>query len=95
MPQTRTLYRRTGPYPKRLTPLTEPIALTHATDVLIKVHAVSLNYRDISILRGTNPWGVKDDGIPASDAAGVVIQVGKEVEGFEVCFVFCFLWLEA
>jgi NADPH:quinone reductase-like Zn-dependent oxidoreductase len=87
MPQTRTLYRRTGPYPKRLTPLTEPIALTRATDVLIKVHAVSLNYRDINILRGTNPWGVKDDGIPASDAAGEVVGVGEEVEGFEVVFV--------
>jgi NADPH:quinone reductase-like Zn-dependent oxidoreductase len=49
--------------------------------VLIKVHAVSLNYRDANIARGTNPWPVLPHGILCCDAAGEVIALGEDVKG--------------
>jgi NADPH:quinone reductase-like Zn-dependent oxidoreductase len=48
--------------------------------VLIKVHAVSLNYRDANIANGGNPWPVTPHGIPCNDAAGEVIAVGSQVK---------------
>ncbi|OOQ86275.1 putative alcohol dehydrogenase [Penicillium brasilianum] len=48
-------------------------------EVLIKVHAVSLNYRDTALLRGEYPADTKEDVIPVSDGAGEIIAVGKDV----------------
>lgn len=52
--------------------------------MIIKIHAVSFNYQDINILRGTNPWPVKEDGVPVSDAAGEIIQRGSDVDNLKV-----------
>ncbi|KAF1814371.1 NAD(P)-binding protein [Eremomyces bilateralis CBS 781.70] len=43
-------------------------------EVLIKVHSVSLNYRDIVIATSKYPYPVKDRVIPCSDAAGIVVR---------------------
>ncbi|KAI9039446.1 zinc-dependent alcohol dehydrogenase family protein [Aspergillus affinis] len=48
-------------------------------DVLIKVYAASLNYRDTALLRGEYPAPTKENGIPVSDGAGEVIAIGKDV----------------
>ena len=48
-------------------------------DVLVKVHAVSLNYRDLGILRNA-----RTSVIPVSDGAGEVVAVGAGVTQFAV-----------
>jgi NADPH:quinone reductase-like Zn-dependent oxidoreductase len=48
-------------------------------DALIRVRAVSLNYRDIMIARGEYFRGVRKDVVPTSDAAGEVLAVGAHV----------------
>jgi len=53
-------------------------------ELLIRVHAVSLNYRDIAMVRGRYPRAVKKGLIPTSDGAGEVIAVGEGVESFKV-----------
>lgn len=53
-------------------------------EVQIKVHGVSLNYRDIAISTSKYPFPVKDNVIPASDAAGIITEVGEGVTGLEV-----------
>ncbi|WVR06713.1 hypothetical protein IAU60_003745 [Kwoniella sp. DSM 27419] len=45
--------------------------------------AVSLNYRDISIVRNTYPFELKDVVVPISDAAGTVAEVGSRVSKFK------------
>ncbi|NPC72330.1 NAD(P)-dependent alcohol dehydrogenase [Corallococcus exiguus] len=45
---------------------------------LVRIHAVSLNYRDLIIARGTYP-GLKLPLIPCSDGAGQVVAVGSGV----------------
>ena len=65
--------------------ITEPLPLPLApTSVLIKVHAVSLNYRDANISNGGNPWPVTPKGIICNDAAGEVIEVGDKVKAFGI-----------
>lgn len=52
-------------------------------EVLVDVHAVSLNYRDLMIANGQ--YGGKQDSriIPCSDMAGVVLSVGPGVSEFQ------------
>jgi NADPH:quinone reductase-like Zn-dependent oxidoreductase len=48
--------------------------------VLMRVRAASLNFRDIMIiLRGRYPLPVKPDVIPVSDGAGEVVAIGEGV----------------
>jgi alcohol dehydrogenase len=53
-------------------------------EVLVRVRAVSLNYRDIAMLRGRYPRKSVPGLIPVSDAAGEVVGVGEGVEAFKV-----------
>jgi NADPH:quinone reductase-like Zn-dependent oxidoreductase len=66
--------------------------------VLIKVHAVSLNYRDLMVVKGLyNPKMILPR-IPCSDGAGEVIGVGDGVSrvevGDRVCGIFMQHWLD-
>ncbi len=51
--------------------------------ILVKVHACSLNYRDLAIVRGQYRAGAKADLIPLSDGAGEVVAVGDDVTRFK------------
>lgn len=80
---SRQAFRRTDDYTlgsAKVKLVTEDLPLPlHSTAVLIKVHAVSLNYRDANIANGGNPWPVIPNGVPGNDAAGEVIAVGDRV----------------
>lgn len=52
--------------------------------VLVKVAACSLNFRDLGIVRGTYRLPVPDNIIPLSDGAGEVIEVGAGVKRVKV-----------
>ena len=47
--------------------------------VLVKVHACSLNFRDLGIVRGSYRMPVRENIIPLSDGAGEVAEVGPGV----------------
>ncbi|KAF9887418.1 hypothetical protein FE257_010273 [Aspergillus nanangensis] len=81
---SRRAFRRTDdhrPGEPKVQLITEPLPLPLGpTSVLIKVHAVALNYRDANIANGGNPWPVVPHGIPGNDAAGEVIALGESVK---------------
>jgi NADPH:quinone reductase-like Zn-dependent oxidoreductase len=52
--------------------------------VLIKVHACSLNFRDLAIVLGRYRMAVKPDVVPLSDGAGEVVEVGPGVTRVKV-----------
>ncbi len=52
--------------------------------VLVKVAACSLNFRDLSIARGTYRMPVRDNIVPLSDGAGEVVDVGPGVTRVKV-----------
>ena len=86
-PATYRAWRRsTTPYPQSLVLSTETLPeKIEATDVIIRIHAVSLNYRDHAMLEeGKYPGPVEDGGISASDCAAEVIAVGDDVTKFAV-----------
>jgi NADPH:quinone reductase-like Zn-dependent oxidoreductase len=53
-------------------------------EVLIRVRATSLNFRDFIVAHGQYPAGVKPNVIPLSDGAGDVIATGKNVKTIKV-----------
>ncbi|KAL7660643.1 hypothetical protein ACMYSQ_000093 [Aspergillus niger] len=84
----RRAVRRTDdytPHTPKVNIVTEPLPLPLSpTAVLIRVHAVTLNYRDANIANGGNPWPVLPHGILGNDAAGEVIAVGEKVKTLAV-----------
>ena len=53
-------------------------------EVLVRVRASSLNFRDLIILGGGYPVPVPPGRVPVSDGAGEVVAVGPSVTRFEV-----------
>jgi len=62
------------------------------TSCLVKIAAVSLNYRDVAMATGLYPMSFQSRIIPCSDGAGTVVAVGKNVTlhkaGDQVCTLF-------
>jgi NADPH:quinone reductase-like Zn-dependent oxidoreductase len=52
-------------------------------DVLVKMHAVSLNYRDFLVAKGLYSPNLRMPLVPLSDGAGEVIEVGTSVTRFK------------
>ena len=85
-PTTYNAWRRTAlPYPLSIVRTKESLPDTlGAHDVLIRIRAVSLNYRDIAMLReGGYPSPVEDGGVTASDCAAEIIATGDKVSDFK------------
>ncbi len=57
-----------------------------AGQVRVKLHAASLNYRDLLIVKGRYDAKVLSSGplIPLSDAAGEIVEIAREVSRFKV-----------
>ncbi len=66
-------------------------------EILIKVKAASLNYRDLAVARGAYGRGVLSPVIPLSDGAGEVLETGPGVTrvaaGDRVAGIFMQAWL--
>lgn len=71
----------------------EPLGLTlQETDnpdpapgeVLVKMHACSLNYRDLLVRSGQSASGGDGGIVPLSDGAGEVVELGEGVDEFEI-----------
>lgn len=67
--------------------------------VLVRVHATSLNYRDYAVVTGNYFGGVlKRDTVPLSDGAGEVVAVGRNVSRFKpgdrVIATFFQVWID-
>ncbi|EGR45145.1 uncharacterized protein TRIREDRAFT_23292 [Trichoderma reesei QM6a] len=69
-----------------------PLPKLGERDVLVKIEAVSLNYRDLAIPRGLYPFVINLPVIPGSDCAGIVLATGSKVtrvsKGDRVCTLF-------
>lgn len=81
-----------------LTLVERPIPEPGPGQALVRVHAVSLNYRDLLIADGTYPRGESRERlIPASDGAGEVVRLGPAAQrlkaGDRVIGAFFQKWL--
>jgi NADPH:quinone reductase-like Zn-dependent oxidoreductase len=62
-----------------LTKVDRPMPKPQHRQVMVKVAACSLNFRDLGIVRGTYRMPVRDNIVPLSDGAGEVVEVGPGV----------------
>lgn len=53
-------------------------------EILVKVSAAGLNYRDLMVLRGDYGTDLPEDRVPLSDGVGVIEAIGADVTGLEV-----------
>lgn len=83
MPTYKAFRRSTGT-PKTLEQTTEQTPPLKPTEVLIRIHAVSLNYRDVAMMHGKYPMEAIERGIPASDCAAEVVEIGSKVHDFKI-----------
>src|SRR5262245_56409941 len=61
----------------------EPSAALGPGLVRVRIKAVSLNFRDLAIVRGMYMASTKEPLVPGSDAAGVVVEAGAGVTAFK------------
>ncbi|PIL25801.1 hypothetical protein GSI_11551 [Ganoderma sinense ZZ0214-1] len=61
-----------------------PIPQLKSDEVLLKVHAVSLQYRDLLVAKGQYSFGLKPNVVPGSDMAGEIVALGEAVVGWQV-----------
>ncbi len=75
-----------------------PVPKAKAEQVVLKIHAVSLNYRDLMTVRGGYNPKLALPRIPCSDGAGEIVEVGEDVTGLavgdRVCGIFMQRWLD-
>lgn len=62
-------------------------------DVILRMRALSLNYRDLAIARGHYHAAVEPPLVPISDGAGEVVAVGREVTRFRKGDLACPIYL--
>lgn len=62
-------------------------------EVVIRMQAAAVNYRDLAIARGHYHVGVKAPLIPVADGAGEVVAVGDEVDRFRVGDLVCPIYM--
>jgi NADPH:quinone reductase-like Zn-dependent oxidoreductase len=69
-----------------------------ADEVLIKVRAVSLNYRDLITVHNARPGNLPPPFVPCSDGAGEIVSVGSDVTrwkpGDRVAGIFFSDWID-
>jgi NADPH:quinone reductase-like Zn-dependent oxidoreductase len=82
----RAFRRSAAPYPLSLVLSKETLPeILNAHDVVIRIHAVSVNYRDVAMLyEGHYPLTVEEGGVATSDCAAEVVALGNEVKDFVI-----------
>jgi NADPH:quinone reductase-like Zn-dependent oxidoreductase len=99
-PQTTRQYQlqKSGDAPPSLKLSDAPVRAPAANEVLVRVHALSLNRRDMYMKLGRYPGAMPPNLVPLSDGAGEVVAVGAGVTRFRpgdrVASIFFQLWLE-
>ncbi|KAF7303451.1 Alcohol dehydrogenase superfamily protein [Mycena indigotica] len=61
-----------------------PIPTPGPGGVLVKIEAVSLQFRDVLVVNGSYPLPLLDNVVPCSDMAGSIVAMGNEVKNWTV-----------
>jgi NADPH:quinone reductase-like Zn-dependent oxidoreductase len=90
--------QKSGDLPPELRLVDAPVRQPGEHEVLVRVHAVSLNRRDTYVKLGRYPGPMKPNLVPLSDGAGEVVATGPKTtrfkQGDRVASIFFQTWLE-
>jgi NADPH:quinone reductase-like Zn-dependent oxidoreductase len=70
--------------PRELSIIEAPMPEPQAGEVVVRLEAASLNYRDILVRSGQSASGGTDPVVPLSDGAGVISALGSDVTGWKI-----------
>jgi NADPH:quinone reductase-like Zn-dependent oxidoreductase len=62
----------------------QPVPTPGPGQVLMRVRAISVNYRDLLVIGGVGSWAPTDDVVPISDGAGEIIAAAPDVSCFSI-----------
>lgn len=62
-----------------LTPVEKDLPKLLPNEVLVKLQAVSLNFRDLLVIKGIDNWKPPVGRIPVSDGVGTIVEIGSGV----------------
>jgi NADPH:quinone reductase-like Zn-dependent oxidoreductase len=81
-----------------LTAVERPIPTPGPGQVLVRMRAVALNYRDVMVVNGSGAWRAREPRVPASDGVGEVVMLGTGVTrvelGDRVAGIFLPRWID-
>ncbi|KAG2151112.1 uncharacterized protein EDB93DRAFT_1249602 [Suillus bovinus] len=83
VPTTAREYRTQGDGYQNLKLQSTTLSKPNATEVTIKIHAVSLQFRDLMVSKGIYPQQ-EHDIVPCSDGAGEIVALGQDVKGWKI-----------
>jgi hypothetical protein len=90
--------QKTGDAPPQLKLVDAPVRQPGEYEVLVRVHAVSLNRRDVYVKMGRYPGPMRPNLVPLSDGAGEVVAIGPRTTRFKkgdrVAAIFFQQWIE-
>ena len=66
----------------KLSPVLVPRPTPAPEELLVRINALSLNYRDLMVINGRDGWKPPAPVVPLSDAAGTVVEAGDGVTRF-------------
>jgi NADPH:quinone reductase-like Zn-dependent oxidoreductase len=73
-------YQITGDYSiNSLAPVEKDLPKLLPDEVLVKLQAVSFNFRDLLVIKGTDNWKPPVGRIPVSDGVGTIVEIGSGV----------------
>jgi NADPH:quinone reductase-like Zn-dependent oxidoreductase len=61
-----------------------PVPRPGRGEVLVRISAVSVNYRDLLVIDGVSNWKPSSRVVPISDAVGTIVGVGEGVNRFDL-----------
>ncbi len=77
-------YTTAGDGVARLTPRQLPRPRPGPHQLLVRMRAASLNYRDLLVINGVEHWRPSCDIVPVSDGVGTVVATGEDTTRFDV-----------
>jgi NADPH:quinone reductase-like Zn-dependent oxidoreductase len=82
LPTGMTVWTTAGDGIAQLVTTRAPIPVPGAHEVVVRISAVALNYRDLLVINGVDGWAPPRPVVPISDAVGTVVRAGKGVTRF-------------
>ena len=81
---THTAWTTRGEGIAQLSPVRVPRPAPGPEEILVRINALSLNFRDLMVINGRDGWKPVDPVVPLSDAAGTVVEAGDGVTRFSI-----------
>jgi NADPH:quinone reductase-like Zn-dependent oxidoreductase len=90
--------QKTGDAPPELRLVDAPVRQPGDHEVLVRVHAASLNRRDVYVKMGRYPGPMRPNLVPLSDGAGEIVALGPKTSRFKkgdrVAAIFFQQWID-